>query len=92
MKPAEILSMIEEAAGTRMFEMKKQAAQRTIAKKQTKVEEINKVSKKLNQDFILEDDISSIRYYPKKLLPPLINYETKGLTICVGRQIILKLR
>jgi structural maintenance of chromosome 2 len=35
--------MIEEAAGTRMFETKKQAALKTIAKKETKVEEISKV-------------------------------------------------
>jgi structural maintenance of chromosome 2 len=43
MKPPEILAMIEEAAGTRMFEMKKQSALRTIEKKQHKVDEINKV-------------------------------------------------
>lgn len=43
MKPLEILSMIEEAAGTRMFETKKQAALKTIEKKQAKVEELTKV-------------------------------------------------
>lgn len=37
MKPPEILGMIEEAAGTRMFEHKKQNAQKTILKKQQKV-------------------------------------------------------
>lgn len=37
MKPPEILGMIEEAAGTRMFEQKKQSAQKTIEKKQQKV-------------------------------------------------------
>ncbi len=42
MKPIEILSMIEEAAGTRMFETKKQAAVKTIEKKQLKVDEITK--------------------------------------------------
>lgn len=42
MKPPEILSMIEEAAGTRMFETKKQAAIKTIEKKQLKVDEITK--------------------------------------------------
>lgn len=42
MKPPEILSMIEEAAGTRMFETKKQAALKTIEKKQLKVDEITK--------------------------------------------------
>lgn len=42
MKPVEILSMIEEAAGTRMFETKKQAAIKTIEKKQLKVDELSK--------------------------------------------------
>eukprot|EP01031_Cornospumella_fuschlensis_P028454 gene28454-34351_t len=42
MKPPEILSMIEEAAGTRMFENKKQASLKTIEKKQLKVDEITK--------------------------------------------------
>ena len=40
MKPPEILSMIEEAAGTRMFETKKINAQKTLEKKQLKVNEI----------------------------------------------------
>lgn len=39
MKPHEILGMIEEAAGTRMFENKKQAALKTIEKKSAKVGE-----------------------------------------------------
>ncbi len=42
MKPMEILGMIEEAAGTRMFETKKQAAIKTIEKKQLKVDELTK--------------------------------------------------
>ena len=37
MKPIEILGMIEEAAGTRMFETKKRKAVETIEKKETKV-------------------------------------------------------
>jgi len=41
MKPREILGMVEEAAGTRMYETKKGAAVKTIAKKQLKVNEIN---------------------------------------------------
>lgn len=41
MKPPEVLSMIEEAAGTKMYENKKDAALRTIDKKERKVEEIN---------------------------------------------------
>ncbi|KAG2180189.1 hypothetical protein INT43_003978 [Umbelopsis isabellina] len=43
MKPAEILSMIEEAAGTKMFEDRKAKAFATMAKKEKKVEEINKI-------------------------------------------------
>ncbi|KAH7404318.1 hypothetical protein KP509_15G020500 [Ceratopteris richardii] len=43
MKPPEILSMLEEAAGTRMYEMKKDAALKTLQKKQTKVDEIDNV-------------------------------------------------
>ncbi|WVZ01683.1 hypothetical protein V8G54_022489 [Vigna mungo] len=41
MKPPEILSMLEEAAGTRMYETKKEAALKTLEKKQSKVDEIN---------------------------------------------------
>ena len=43
MKPIEILGMIEEAAGTRMFETKKRKAIETIEKKETKIVEINRV-------------------------------------------------
>lgn len=41
MKPTEILSMIEEAAGTRMFEDRRDKALKTMAKKDKKVDEIN---------------------------------------------------
>lgn len=43
MKPVEILSMLEEAAGTRMYETKKEAALKTLAKKQSKVDEIDNI-------------------------------------------------
>eukprot|EP01132_Coremiostelium_polycephalum_P001504 gene1504-1896_t len=43
MKPPEILAMIEEAAGTRMYEMKRQSALSTMEKKQKKVDEITRV-------------------------------------------------
>jgi len=43
MKPPEILSMIEEAAGTRLYESKKQLAQKTIEKKDAKLKEINDI-------------------------------------------------
>ncbi|XP_043480727.1 structural maintenance of chromosomes protein 2 [Leptopilina heterotoma] len=45
MKPMEILSMIEEAAGTRMYETKKQAALKTIEKKDSKLVEIENILK-----------------------------------------------
>eukprot|EP00968_Pinguiococcus_pyrenoidosus_P020949 scaffold2618_cov240-Pinguiococcus_pyrenoidosus.AAC.12 len=43
MKPPEILGMIEEAAGTRMYELKKKRAIETMGKKQSKVDEINRI-------------------------------------------------
>lgn len=45
MRPQEILGMMEEAAGTRMFEDRKEKAKRTMGKKEKRVEEINEVSK-----------------------------------------------
>jgi structural maintenance of chromosome 2 len=45
MKPPEILGMIEEAAGTRMFETKKEKAMKTIEKKSKKLIEIDNVRK-----------------------------------------------
>lgn len=43
MKPQEILGMIEEAAGTSMFEERKDKAVKTMAKKDKKMEEIQEV-------------------------------------------------
>ena len=40
--------MIEEAAGTRMYESKKQSAQRTIEKKDSKLQEIETVRSLFN--------------------------------------------
>lgn len=42
---SQILSMIEEAAGTRMYESKRSSAQKTIEKKDNKLKEIEVVSK-----------------------------------------------
>lgn len=38
-----ILAMIEEAAGTRMYECKKMTAHKTIEKKEAKLDEIRRV-------------------------------------------------
>ena len=45
MKPVEILAMIEEAAGTRMFEDRRDKAFKTMAKKEMKVTEITELLK-----------------------------------------------
>lgn len=44
MKPPEILSMVEESAGTKMYENKRSLAQKTMDKKDAKVQEITTVS------------------------------------------------
>lgn len=41
MRPEEILGMIEEAAGTRMFEAQKDRARKTMGRKEKRVNEIN---------------------------------------------------
>ncbi|CDK27967.1 unnamed protein product [Kuraishia capsulata CBS 1993] len=45
MKPAEILSLIEEASGTKMFEDRRQKAEKTMAKKDVKLVEIGAILK-----------------------------------------------
>ncbi|NWU28281.1 SMC2 protein, partial [Dyaphorophyia castanea] len=69
MKPPEILAMIEEAAGTRMYECKKIAVQKTIEKKESKLENIQMV---LNEEIsptlqkLKEEQTSYLEY--QKLL------------------------
>ena len=43
MKPLEILGLLEEAAGTSIYEIKKESALKTIKKKENKLDEINKI-------------------------------------------------
>ncbi|XP_068618958.1 structural maintenance of chromosomes protein 2 [Battus philenor] len=67
MKPPEILSMVEEAAGTRMYEAKKQAAQKTIEKKDAKLRELNDI---IREDIApklqkLQDERSQFQEYQK---------------------------
>ena len=47
MKPIEILGLLEEAAGTSIYEMKKDSSLKLIKKKENKLEEITKI---LNED------------------------------------------
>lgn len=67
MKPPEILSMVEEAAGTRMYEAKKQVALKTIEKKDAKLRELNDIIKediapKLQK---LQDERAQFQEYQK---------------------------
>uniref|UniRef100_A0A3Q3BJP5 Structural maintenance of chromosomes protein n=1 Tax=Kryptolebias marmoratus TaxID=37003 RepID=A0A3Q3BJP5_KRYMA len=67
MKPPEILAMIEEAAGTRMYECKKISAQKTIEKKEAKLKEIQTI---LNEEITptmqkLQEERSSYLEYQK---------------------------
>ena len=45
----QILSMIEEAAGTRLYESKKESAEKIMAKKDAKLNEIDRVGSLLQQ-------------------------------------------
>ncbi|KAI5632612.1 SMC proteins flexible hinge domain-containing protein [Phthorimaea operculella] len=67
MKPPEILAMVEEAAGTRMYEAKKQAAQKTIEKKDAKLRELNDI---IREDIApklqkLQDERAQFQEYQK---------------------------
>ena len=54
MRPQEILGLVEEAAGTRMFEERKDKAKKTMSKKEKRVKEITslfeeEITPKLNK-------------------------------------------
>ena len=68
MKPLELLSLIEEAAGTRLFEAKKQTALRTISRKQAKLDEINALLDTQIQPTLqrLRDDQTTAQLYDAK--------------------------
>ncbi|MFH4975124.1 hypothetical protein AB6A40_001833 [Gnathostoma spinigerum] len=92
MKPNEILGMIEEAAGTQMYEKKKNDALDKIQKKEGKVAEIDRV---MNEDIIpqvekLKHDRNNFLEYQKidrdieKLTWKLIAYDYISLQVAVG--------
>jgi len=65
MRPPEILGMVEEAAGTRMFEERKEKAQKTMGKKEKRMQEIKslldeEITPKLNK--LREQKRSFIQY------------------------------
>ncbi|SCV01128.1 LANO_0F10264g1_1 [Lachancea nothofagi CBS 11611] len=63
MKPTEILSLIEEAAGTKMFEDRREKAERTMAKKETKLQEIRTL---LNEE--IEPKLEKLRSEKRQFL------------------------
>lgn len=67
MRPQEILGMVEEAAGTRMFEERKDKAKKTMGKKEKRVDEITallneEITPKLNT---LREEKRSFLHYQK---------------------------
>lgn len=67
MRPQEILGMVEEAAGTRMFEDRKDKAKKTMGKKEKRVQELKDI---LNQEIVpklnkLRAEKSSYMQYQK---------------------------
>ena len=45
MKPIELLGLVEEAAGTSLYQVKREQAQNHLKKKEMKVQEINNIIK-----------------------------------------------
>eukprot|EP00747_Dinoflagellata_sp_TGD_P160977 gnl/TRDRNA2_/TRDRNA2_178037_c0_seq1.p1 gnl/TRDRNA2_/TRDRNA2_178037_c0~~gnl/TRDRNA2_/TRDRNA2_178037_c0_seq1.p1 ORF type:complete len:1135 (-),score=16.38 gnl/TRDRNA2_/TRDRNA2_178037_c0_seq1:130-3534(-) len=66
-KPIEILGLLEEATGTRIYETKKSVAQKMINKKQRKLEEIKKLlHNKIHPEMKkLENEKSTYQYWDK---------------------------
>ena len=94
MRPPEILGLIEEAAGTRMYEERKDKAKKTMAKKEKRVEEITalleeEITPKL--DTLREEKRSFLEYQKRsteleKLARLLRAYEWKEATERVKRK------
>ena len=94
MRPPEILGLIEEAAGTRMYEERKDKARKTMAKKEKRVEEITalleeEITPKL--DTLREEKRSFLEYQKRnteleKLARLLRAYEWKEATERVRRK------
>ncbi|NXF20603.1 SMC2 protein, partial [Rhodinocichla rosea] len=86
MKPPEILAMVEEAAGTRMYESKKIAVQKTIEKKESKLKSIQMV---LNEEISptlqkLKEERASYLEYQK-----LVREVEHLSRFCVAYQFVL---
>ncbi|KXZ47637.1 hypothetical protein GPECTOR_34g796 [Gonium pectorale] len=67
MKPPEILALLEEASGTKMYEKKKQTALKTLEKKQARLEEI---------DTLLRNDLEPALEKQRKLCQEYHEYNS----------------
>ena len=86
MKPQEVLGMLEEAAGTRMYETKKDAALRTLDKKQVKVDEIDKVSLSCPGGSSMQHKITPVWSNPDQLHSRLRCEANVSLTPAAGAE------
>lgn len=75
MKPPEILAMLEEATGTRMYEDKKRDTQKTIEKKDAKLEQI---------DTVLREDLEPQMQKLAQERQAFVQYNTVSSRICVS--------
>ncbi|KAM6230101.1 structural maintenance of chromosomes protein 2 [Porphyrio hochstetteri] len=86
MKPSEILSMVEESAGTRMYESKRTSVQKTIEKKEAKLKEIQT---------ILDEDITPTLQKLKEERASYLEYQKVSQTMehlnrfCIAYQFFL---
>ncbi|CAR28177.1 ZYRO0D15642p [Zygosaccharomyces rouxii] len=95
MKPSEILSLIEEAAGTKMFEDRKGKAERTMGKKELKLkenrtllqEEIEPQLEKLRNEKRIFLEFQEIQTDLEKIQRIVLAYEYHSL---VGKQSSIK--
>lgn len=84
MKPPEVLGMLEEAAGTRMYETKKEAALKTLEKKQVKVDEIDRVSHWLRPLVsVVPEEKLSFSLEISALLGQSRQYNARKLKVCL---------
>jgi hypothetical protein len=87
MSPMELLGLIAEAAGTKMYEAKKDAALKTIEKKQAKVEEIHKVFRSIAIPTSLSNRVRMLlcdRFYLRISLRNWKRCERRGRSTCNG--------
>ncbi|GLI60880.1 hypothetical protein VaNZ11_003100 [Volvox africanus] len=92
MKPPEILALLEEASGTKMYEKKKQNALRTLEKKQSRLSEIDHLLKNQLESSLLDlrkkceayNEFTSLQSARDRLLRFCLAYDHVSCTRIVG--------